>query len=141
MVVFDGGRASPCPARDRRRSITNRSGAPDAHERSASRRSRGQEYDPGLGRGAGSPAWRSSRSRCTSNALRRRAVKHPAASHTQLRVKKKSRPARRRWNDSERWAAHSHTDTPPGRTSWARSPSPRPMQIAHGGRDPNASPL
>ena len=33
------------------------------------------------------------------------------------------------------------TVTPPGRVSCARSPWPRPMQIAHGGRFPSGSPV
>jgi hypothetical protein len=141
MVVRDGGVASPREARARRRAITERRDAPRAHWSSASRRSCGHEYEPGRRRGGGPVRCLSSRSRCTSSARRRRAVKHPAARHTWLNDTEKSRPARERWNSRDRWAAQSHTETPPGRTSCARSPRPRPMQIAHGGRDPNRSPL
>jgi hypothetical protein len=65
----------------------------------------------------------------------------PAEDQTQDRLATMSRPARRRWNSAERCSSQSHTVIPYGSLSSARSPTPVPTQIAHGGRFPNRSPL
>jgi hypothetical protein len=111
--------------------------SPAAHRRSASARTAGQVYDPGLGRRSRvrSPAWKRSRARD------RVAVKHPAERHTCISDTTRSRPARPVRNPGSRCAAQSQTDTPPGRCSRCRGPEPLPTQIAHAGVDPRRSPL
>ena len=139
IVATDGARAGPGRRSSRARSswITRPGGSPAAHRLSASARRIGQVYDPGRSRGAGEPraAWN------RSSARERCAVKHPDARHTCIRETTRSRPARRARNPGSRCAAHSHTDTPPGRCNSARAPCPAPTQIAHAGVFPSRSPL
>jgi hypothetical protein len=112
--------------------MTGVAASPRAQRASASRRSSGQAYDPGLGAG---PAGRIRRWCPLSNRWRA-AVMHPAAFHTPINETTKSRPDRLRRNSGDRCSAQSHTETPKGSLSCSRGPRPGPMQIAHGGRFP-----
>ncbi len=113
--------------------MTAAGGSPAANAASASARSAAHEYDPGRGRSGGGPT---RRRRWRSSARDRRAVMHPAARQTLMRLTTMSRPARERWKSSDRCSSQSQTRTPQGRWSSARSPRPLPTQIAHGGRCP-----
>ena len=134
----EGGTARPPPSRSLSSSATRPGASPAANRRSASRRSSGHAYDPGRPRPAGGPT---TRARCARSARSLARVMHPAAAHARESDATKSRPARLVWNSTLRCAAHSHTETPDGRCSSARSPSPTPMHSRHGGRFPSRSPL
>jgi hypothetical protein len=118
--------------------MTAAGSSPAANRRSASKRTVGHVYDPGL---VGVPGAMRSWSWSAVSACERRAVKHPAERHTCMSDTTMSRPARLRRNSGSRCASQSHTLTPPGRCNWARFPCPLPTQIAHAGVDPRFGPL
>ena len=97
-----------------------------------------QAWEPGRGRALWGRAKRASR---RSSALRRAAVTQPAARQTCIREAERSRPAREVTKERERWAAQSQTETPLGRWSSARGPSPAPKQIAQAGSVPSDGPV
>jgi len=118
--------------------MTGAGSPPAANRPSASRRTVGQVYDPGL------PGVRGAiriRSCSASRAFERRAVRQPAERHTCMSDTTMSRPARLRRNPGSRCASHSQTETPSVRCSRARRPRPLPTQIAHAGVEPRFSPL
>lgn len=113
--------------------MTCEAGSPRAKRSSASTRSAGQEYEPGRATTAGPLL---TRDRWAVSARCRAEPRHPAALHAPPTLATKSRPARLVRNSAERCIAQSQTDTPNPSSSRARFPSPRPMQIRHGGRLP-----
>lgn len=118
--------------------MTAAGSSPAANRRSASRRTVGHVYDPGL---AGVRGAMRMRSRSAERASERRAVRQPAERHTCMSDTTMSRPARLRRNAGSRCSSQSQTDTPRARCSCARRPRPFPTQIAHAGVEPSFSPL
>lgn len=107
----DGALTAAFEKRRRMSAATAALGSPEAHRRSASRRSSGHAYEPGsVGVGPRRTASSSARS-----AASRRFVKQPAALHTYDRLTTRSLPPRLATNSGLRWYPHSHTRTPFGR--------------------------
>jgi hypothetical protein len=101
IVRSEGTIAGPSRYVRRSSEITWAGASPAANRRSASRRSTGQEYEPGRSRVSVAA---STRRRCAASASLLRTVNIPDANHTDARRSTNSRPERRRMNTSLRCA-------------------------------------
>lgn len=136
MVRMDGTIAGPVLCRSRSSLITVAGSSPEAKRRSASRRSRGHEYEPGLS--SATPA-RAIWTRCAASAARRRAVSTPQARQAAASRWAKSRPPRRRRYASLLCVSHNQTWHPCVRCLRERVPLPEYPQSAQDGPDASSA--